>query len=690
MLDKSIQYLKGIGPKRSKILGKIGIFTVRDLISHFPRDYDDRRKIAKIASIKSNEKVTLSTKSEYFQVISLNRNLSAFKVALSDGTGIVFGTFFRKINPYHKHDIFARLKNDFVKGNHVLVQGQAEYNFGEKQIKIEEYEVIDPKTPNKELIHFNRIVPVYPLTEGINQKWLREIIRSILEEASSSWPEVMPSKISAQKHLIPSSLALKKIHFPNEVAEAQKARQKLALDEFLVLETALTLVKKKNKQNIKSRNYAIKKNLLTPFRTKLGFEFTHEQKKCINEIFSNLQKPSPMNRLLLGDVGSGKTAVALSSILLAIENNYQTALLAPTEILAEQHYLMIQELLSGLPVNSALLTGKLSSSGKEKKDLLQKIAQGGINLVIGTHALLEEKVKFKNLGLIVIDEQHRFGVMQRARLHKKASLPDVLVMTATPIPRTLALTVYGDLDISTINALPPGRQPIITLHLNEESAYNQVKQEIKKGHQAYIVYPLVEESDKLELKSATEEAARMSISVFRDFKVGLLHGQMPTKIKEKTMLDFKNKKFDILISTTVIEVGIDVPNATVMVIEHADRFGLATLHQLRGRVGRGTAQSYCILLGIPRTDDAKRRIKTMTSTCDGFKIAEEDLAIRGPGEFFGIAQHGAPPLKAGNILTDVKLIEEAKSIATNIMDSDPDLLNKQHAVLRNELIRNYQ
>jgi ATP-dependent DNA helicase RecG len=690
MLDESVQYIKGIGPKRAKILSQIGIETVRDILSYYPKAYDDRREISKAGAVVSGENAVLSVKSELSEVIKLNAKLSLFKAALSDGTGMIYGTFFRQSNPYFKHDIFAKLKNDFKKGSKLLVYGQVEQNFGEKQIKIEEYEVIPDNNKNIVSAGFNRIVPLYALSEGINQKWLRDIILEALKKYSHLWPEILPEKIKNSENMQQASEALKHIHFPESFQDAEDARKRLAFDEFLLFQAALQMVKKKTKNRKKARAYDIKKNLLTPFKQKLGFEFAKSQKKVINEIFSDMQEEKPMNRLLLGDVGSGKTVVALSSMLLAVENGYQAALIAPTEILAEQHFITVNEKISGLPVRMALLTSRASGTKKEKQALKKALSEGRIDIAIGTHAMLQKDVSFKNLALAVIDEQHRFGVLQRAGFKQKGQYPDVLVMTATPIPRTLALTVYGDLDISTITELPCGRQPVKTLFLNEDKAYTLVKQEVKNQNQAFIVYPLIEESDKVEAKAAVKETEYLSVTVFKEYKVGLLHGQMPSKEKERVMLDFKNKKFDILISTTVIEVGIDIPNATVMIIEHAERFGLATLHQLRGRIGRGPGKSYCILLGTPRTEESKRRIAIMQSTNNGFKIAEEDLAIRGPGEFFGTSQSGIPPFKAGNILSDVILIEKSKYFAENITKTDALLKNKDLTNLNRELLRMYK
>jgi ATP-dependent DNA helicase RecG len=682
---KPVQFIKGVGPAKAKLLARLGISSVRDLLGHFPREYEDRRNILKIAGLVNGQKAVISGTIEASDIVKLNFSLSVFKVAVQDGTGIAFGLFYRKSNPYHSHDIFSTLKKTLERGKKVLLSGQVEINFGEKQLRVEDYAVDDGSTA---LDEFRRIVPVYPLTEGINQKWLRSLVSTALAKYAEGWGELVPEEIIRAMNLSRSAGALRVIHYPAGLPEAETARQRMALDEFLLLEAALSLSRKAHSKLSKPRSYEIKKNLLTPFRSKLGFEFTAAQKKVINEIFTDMQRVKPMNRLLLGDVGSGKTVVALSAMLLAAENGYQSALIAPTEILAEQHFLTINQILDGLGVRTALLTGR-SSKAAEKRKIKESIASGAAGIIIGTHALLEEKIAFKKLAMIVIDEQHRFGVLQRAKIQAKSSKPDVLVMTATPIPRTLALTLYGDLDISVIDKIPPGRIPVSTIHYPEQAGYDMVKAQVKAGRQAYIVYPLVEESDKIELKAAVKEAENLSATVFKGYRLCLLHGQLPSQEKERIMLDFRAGKYDVMIATTVIEVGIDIPNATVMLIQHADRFGLATLHQLRGRIGRGSEKSYCVLLGEPRTPEAGARFDVMLSTSDGFKIAEEDLKLRGPGEFFGTAQHGIPPLKAADLIKDVKILEKAREIADTITGSDPGLDSPSNKSLRDELLAAY-
>ena len=687
MIDQPVQFIKGVGPAKARILSRIGINTINDLLTYFPKAYEDRRTETKIAALIDGNKAVIRGKVEFAEVIKLSFSLSAYKAAVFDGTGIAFIMFFRKVNPYHKYDIFSSLRKELVQGAVVAVSGQAEIKPGEKQLRAEEYEVVSE--PSKDSANFGRIIPVYRGTEGLNLKWLRNLIKSTLDKYSGEIKyDIIPDRIARREELPEIPRAVSRLHFPDTFEEAETARQRIALNEFLLLETALAITRKNNNKIDKGREYGIKRSLLTPFRSKLGFEFTHSQKKVINEIFSDMQLTKPMNRLLMGDVGSGKTVVALSAMLLASENGYQSAFLSPTEILAEQHYVTLKRILQGLPVSVILLTSKGQRPG-EKKLSVERIKKGEADIVIGTHALLQGNIAFKNLGLTVIDEQHRFGVLQREAIRKKGLEPDVLVMTATPIPRTLALTVYGDLDVSVIDELPPGRKPVETMHLDTTRAYELVKKEISNRNQAFIVYPLIEESDKLELKAAVKEAKSLAESVFKGFRIGLLHGQMPSADKERTMEAFRSGAFDILISTTVIEVGIDIPNATVMVIEHADRFGLATLHQLRGRIGRGSNRSFCVLIGQTKTDEAKRRFNAMLSASDGFKIAEEDLDLRGPGEFFGTTQHGLPELKAGNVVKDLKIIDTARRIAAEIVENDEGIDKSENSALKTELKRVY-
>jgi len=690
-LYDSIKFLKGVGPERAKLFNKLGIKTIHNLLTYFPKRYEDRKTYKKIAQLTEGETTTITGKVEMTDVVQINPKLAVFKAAISDSTGIIYATFYKK--PNFRYDVFSKLKKEFTKGTNVILYGKVEKFYNTKQIRPEEYEIL--RGDESDLIHTDRIVPIYQLTEGLNNRFFRTIIKQALDKYLKFWVEILPEELRIKNNLPDVRSSIQTIHFPENFYELNMARKRLSFDEFLLLELAMVISKKSLKEKRKSHTYQIKKNLLTPFKQKLGFEFTKAQKKVINEIFNDMLSEYPMNRLLIGDVGSGKTVVALSAVLLAIENNYQTAFMAPTEILAEQHYYTIKQFLSGLDVKIELLTG--STKPKHKKTVIEKLAKGEIDILIGTHALIEEKIKFRNLKLVVIDEQHKFGVTQRQKLLQKGGTSgshkqiDVLIMTATPIPRTLSLTIYGDLDISTIDELPPGRKPVKTLYMSEDyKAYEFVKNEIEKGHQAWIVFPLVEESDKLELKSAVNEAKKLKETFFSKYNVGLLHGQMPGKEKEKIMLDFRAGLYDILITTTVIEIGLDVPNATIIVIEHADRFGLATLHQLRGRVGRSKdLDSYCILLGEPKTEEAKKRIEVMLSTNDGFLIAEKDLEIRGSGEFFGTAQHGLSELKIGNILEDSDIINKTRNIAEDIIQADMYLSKPEYRNLKIELLRKY-
>ncbi|MDE2509688.1 MAG: ATP-dependent DNA helicase RecG, partial [Elusimicrobia bacterium] len=475
---------------------------------------------------------------------------------------------------------------------------------------------------------------------------------------------------------------------PRSDAELEAGRARLAYEELLLLEVAWILKRRQTRGVLKNYGYDIKRTLLTPFRAALGFELTHAQKRVINEIFDDMKKGYPMTRLLQGDVGSGKTVVALSALLLAVENGGQGALMAPTEILADQHRVTLDRILKGLPVRIASLTSRVPK--KEREKILDKIAAGEIDIVVGTHAVLEEDVRFKNLKLAVIDEQHRFGVRQRTTLRQKGAMIDLLVMTATPIPRTLALALYGDLEVSTIDELPPGRAPIKTELASSSAAMGAVRREVAQGRQAYVVYPIIEESARLDLQSAKAEYERLRTEVFPDLKVALIHGAMAPKLKNKVMEEFSRGEWQVLVATPVIEVGIDVPNATVMVIQNADRFGLASLHQLRGRIGRGAAESTCYLVANPKTPEAAHRLQTMTDTSDGFRIGEEDLKLRGPGELLGTAQSGELSLQVADLFKDAELLAYARADADEVLAADAKLLKPEHALLRRRLLALYQ
>ncbi|MCL1971426.1 MAG: ATP-dependent DNA helicase RecG [Endomicrobia bacterium] len=680
-LDSEVQYIKGIGPKRAQALAKLGIKNAGDLLTFFPSQYQDRTRAVPISNAYKLPQCCIRGRVGKAYERKLSMGLFLLDIEIFDNSGMAYARFFRKKNPYSKIDVFASIKKAFEPGKTAYIYGDAKVEIGAKYIAVNDYEIVD--FPDSIPSVFNKIIPVYPATEGLNQKVIREAVKNVLDTAAGLYPDIsdiMPDFQGVSK--IKSYDAIRNIHYPSTLESAETARRSLAAQEFFVLETTLAISRNNVKKNPKKQKYEIKKSLLTPFREHLKFEFTKAQKKAINDIFEDMRDIHPMNRMLMGDVGSGKTVVALSAVLLAAENGFQSMIAAPTEILAEQHFLTISNMLDGLGVKTVLATSSTLKKKSEREKILSDIESGQTQIVIGTHALIEDRVKFNNLSLIVVDEQHRFGVMQKYAALDKAESPDILMMTATPIPRALAMTVYGEMDMTVIDELPPGRIPIKTYFVSESAAYSKTIAELKAGGQAYIVYPLIDESDKIALKSATSEAEKLSKSYFKDYKVGLLHGKMKPAEKNDIMKKFKNKEFDILISTTVIEVGIDVPNASVMMIQHADRFGLSALHQLRGRIGRGKKQSYCFLVGSAKSETAAKRLKIMTETNNGFEIAEEDLRMRGPGELMGTVQHGFPEFKAGDLIKDADIIGFSKDFARKLVDEDPKLAKNEHFVLK--------
>ncbi|MBA7503154.1 ATP-dependent DNA helicase RecG [subsurface metagenome] len=667
-LNMSVQFLKGVGPERARILKKIGIETVGDLITYFPFRHEDRAHLKLFAQITPGEEATVLAVVSEHKITFTRGGRPLLKILLEDGSGKATMVCFNQLY----------LKDSLPPGTSVVLHGKFESIFRDLQITNFTYEKLAGE--EDDLIHTKRIVPIYQVTSKLNLRFLRTLIKRALDSYLSYLRETLSETILREYNLMLYQQAVYNIHFPSTREKGEDARRRLIFEEFFFWELAMALRRRQVKVINKNRKYQLRKNLLTAFKEKLPFDFTSAQKRVIREIFNDLMSPKPMNRLLQGDVGSGKTVVALAALLLVVENGYQAAVMAPTEILAEQHYLTLRQMLEGLQVKVELATGKMGQ--KKKREVYQRIVRGESQIIIGTHALIEQGVKFSNLALAVIDEQHKFGVMQRARLRKKGENLDILVMTATPIPRTLTLTVYGDLDVSIIDQLPPGRRKILTQRLSEEEAYQMVIDGARKGQQAYIVYPIINESDKLELRAAVKMAERLMATVFKDLRVGLLHGQMKSDEKEQVMMKFLNREFDILITTTIIEVGIDVANACLMVIEHSERFGLATLHQLRGRVGRGTEQSLCILLGQTKTEEAKKRAQIMLETNDGFRIAEEDLRLRGGGEFFGTQQHGLPEFKIGNIVFDHRELELARQAAFHLISKDPVLTLPENGVIK--------
>jgi ATP-dependent DNA helicase RecG len=675
--DLQIQYIKGVGPKRVKLLNRIGIKTVQDALYCLPYRYEDRSNVKKISDLVCGDVGTISGKVISAEVISLPmKNLKIFELTVNDGSGLLKGKWFNQ--PF--------MKKNFKIGQEVLLCGTVKSNpyWGVGfEIDNPEYEII---TDDDAFIHTNRVVPVYKVTSGLSVRQLRSIMFNIITTYIKDTIDTIPEEILSRNSLPGLSISLSQLHFPDSHVNIEflnkgvsDFHKRLSFDELFMLELGLAIMKR---SSVLEKGIAFNPEgiFLKRLIEMLPFSLTSAQKRVFSDIFRDMKSPYPMNRLIQGDVGSGKTVVALMAMLTATECGYQSALMAPTEILAEQHYFTIHTLIENLGLKICLLTGS-------KKDRpLNEIASGEIDIIVGTHALIQEGVIFKNLGLIVIDEQHRFGVMQRALLRKKAINPDVLVMTATPIPRTLALTLYGDLDYSVIDELPPYRKPVTTLLLNSKQKdyiYKLIEEELKKRRQVYVVYPIIEESEKIDLKSAIIGKNAFE-KFFPEYKVGLLHGKVKAQEREKIMESFKRGEIDILVSTTVIEVGVDVPNASLMLIIHAERFGLSQLHQLRGRIGRDSHRSVCILIAYePYGDEARWRLNIMAKSNDGFRIAEEDLKIRGPGEFFGTRQSGMPDLKIANIVRDAILLNTARTEAFNLIERDPDL--KGFPLLRKSL-----
>ncbi|MDE2144139.1 MAG: ATP-dependent DNA helicase RecG [Elusimicrobia bacterium] len=683
-LDSPLQFLKGVGPRRAALFERLGVRTVEDLLHHYPRQWQDRHETADLRLPTATGLVVLRGRVLRASGHSAGPRLAVYKATLATAHGKVECVWFKHLS--RRFDVFSALKAEVTEGADLWVVGHADPDLtGIREIRVDEHY---PLTDERWRTHVARLTPVYALTEGLTQRFVRELTHAALEAHADQATDAVPAALMAKRKLLAAPQALRGIHFPRSDAELEAGRARLAYEELLLLEVAWILKRRQTRGVLKNYGYDIKRTLLTPFRAALGFELTHAQKRVINEIFDDMKKGYPMTRLLQGDVGSGKTVVALSALLLAVENGGQGALMAPTEILADQHRVTLDRILKGLPVRIASLTSRVPK--KEREKILDKIAAGEIDIVVGTHAVLEEDVRFKNLKLAVIDEQHRFGVRQRTTLRQKGAMIDLLVMTATPIPRTLALALYGDLEVSTIDELPPGRAPIKTELASSSAAMGAVRREVAQGRQAYVVYPIIEESARLDLQSAKAEYERLRTEVFPDLKVALIHGAMAPKLKNKVMEEFSRGEWQVLVATPVIEVGIDVPNATVMVIQNADRFGLASLHQLRGRIGRGAAESTCYLVANPKTPEAAHRLQTMTDTSDGFRIGEEDLKLRGPGELLGTAQSGELSLQVADLFKDAELLAYARADADEVLAADAKLLKPEHALLRRRLLALYQ
>jgi ATP-dependent DNA helicase RecG len=677
ILKKSVQYIKGIGAARAALFNNLGIFTVNDMLTHFPREYEDRSVLKSVSQLEDGEACSFEgyIVSEVTE-LKPRKGLSIYKVIIRDHTGTIAASWFNQ--PY--------IKNVFRTGDRYIFYGKVT-----KRSRI--FEVQNPvyeKSNDDEARNSCRIVPIYPATARLSQNIIRGAISSALEIAEDSLIEYLPQNVREHYMLSEFSFALKNIHFPQSDEAFRLARYRLVFDELLFLQLGLLSMKSAIEHQSKGIMHKPVKEL-EDFIASLPFSLTNAQTKVFKEIEKDMESDRVMSRLVQGDVGSGKTVVAAMALFKAVRNGYQGSLMVPTEILAEQHFKTLEPLFSGFGIRVALLTG--SAPKKQRAEISEGLEGGKIDVLIGTHALIEGNVEFKRLGLVITDEQHRFGVRQRAALSAKGINPDTLVMTATPIPRTLALILYGDLDISIIDELPPGRKPIKTYVVDDskrERINNFIRKNVSDGRQVYIVCPLVEESDAIEAKSAMELAERIARHDFRELKVGLVHGRMKSSDKDKAMKDFVSGNINILVSTTVIEVGVNVPNATVMVIENAERFGLAQLHQLRGRVGRGADQSHCILYNSGNSNIAEKRMKVMESTNDGFIISEKDLELRGPGEFFGTRQHGIPDLKIANLYRDIEILKKAQESAMNIIRNDRHLAAEENNGLRNLVIEKFK
>ncbi len=694
--EARVQFIKGIGPYRAKLLEKIGIETLKNALFYLPYRYEDRRNIKNISELFGNFRETVAGVVQSAEIIKTPRKgTRIFELTISDGTGSIKAKWFNQ--PF--------MRKQFRVGQKIVLCGVVKpnlYHGSPFEIANPDFEIISKG--KDDFLHTSRIVPIYKTTSGLSVKLLRNMMYTIIQHSLPKMKDPVPEPILIRNHLKSLNESIVNVHFPDDNLNVDdlnngttEYHRRLSFDELFYLELGLMLLKR-NRKLEKGISFQRGGKFVKRLRQQLPYRLTGAQERVFKEILMDMESPHPMNRLLQGDVGSGKTIVALLSMLTAIDSGYQATMMAPTEILAEQHYRNICNLLRNSYVDPVrenhseglticLLTGKKAehfhflpnpvSVNEAESDIREDIAKGVIHIVIGTHTLIQESVRFKSLGLIVIDEQHRFGVMQRSTLRQKGINPDVLIMTATPIPRTLALTLYGDLNYSVIDELPPQRQPVKTklyFEKQKHQLYGEIYEELKKNGQVYIVYPAIEEDEDSSLHSAIVGKERLE-KIFKGVRIGLIHGKMKSIEQERIMDDFKKRKIDILVSTTVIEVGVDVPSATFMIIVHAERFGLSQLHQLRGRVGRGKKESKCVLLAYPPLgDEAKKRLNIMVKTTDGFRVAEEDLTIRGPGEFLGTKQSGMPDLKIANIIRDARWLEIAKDESNRLVSSDPEFL----------------
>jgi ATP-dependent DNA helicase RecG len=680
-LEDPLQFFKGVGPQGAEALARLDLHTVGDLLRHYPRRWEDRSHFVRAGEVRPGEWVTVrgivvAATTKYPK----GPRLAVTEALLDDAGEAVRLVWFNQ--PY----LEKTLKRIAAAGQSIVAYGQARRSGWSVEIQTPEWEELggegDP-------LSANRIVPVYAATEGIRQSRIRRLVDSALRDCLSLVEEPLPGDIRRTHGLLGAAEAVRNIHFPDSQEMLDQARRRLIFEEFFLLQVLLALRRRANSHEARGILFDVDiERVRADLKQIVPFTLTAAQQRTIREIAADVASGRAMNRLLQGDVGSGKTVVALAAALMSVANGCQAAIMAPTEILAQQHAIVLRRLLEPLGLAVELATGSLMK--REKAGVRERLASGQSHIAVGTHALIQEGVDFARLGLVVIDEQHRFGVLQRQALAKKGARPHVLVMTATPIPRTLTLTLYGDLDVSVLDELPPGRKPILThwkAAAKRAQVYSAAQRLLAEGRQVYVVCPLIEESEKLQAKSATQLSEHIAASVFPQYRVGLLHGQMKPDEKESVMTRFKAHEIDILVSTTVIEVGIDVPNASVIIIEDADRFGLAQLHQLRGRVGRGEHASFCILMADPKTEDGRARMEALTATGDGFRIAEEDLRLRGPGEFYGTRQSGVPELTIADILRDIDVLVETREAAFTLVEADPRLQAPDHAPLRRAIER---
>ena len=663
-LSDDVRMVKHVGPKKAQLLKKLGIETVYDLVTYYPRAYEDESTISHISELHAGERESVLGTIMNISERTVRRNMTILKVMISDGTGFVQVVWFNQ----------RYLKKQLKTGSRIFIKGKVQYAYGgHGQLSISnisDYQILDDEESPE-----TGIQPVYAATEKITQKYLRSIMHAVLDEMSAV-PEMLPESLLQKTGMMRRRRAMSAIHFPDDYDELRQARERLAFEELYIIQCGLFLLKKESRDNKNGVRHLISSHLVDKVIKGFPYTLTRDQEKAWREIEADMERNMPMRRLLEGDVGSGKTAIAALALTKTVENGYQGALMAPTEILARQHYENFSHMLEGTGINIGFLSGHLTK--KQRDEMHDNISSHRVDIVIGTHALIQDSVTFDSLGLVVTDEQHRFGVEQRAALEKKGhSSPDVLVMTATPIPRTMTLTVYGDLDISVIHELPPGRKPVRTFLRTPDRRtliYQYVRSQIEEGRQAYVVCPLIETSEEsTDIPSAEEVYAELSNGIFNGIPCGIVHGRLKLTEKEDVMRRFHDGSIKLLVDTTVIEVGVNVPNASIMVIENADRFGLAQLHQLRGRVGRGPYKSFCILVSANRSDKARERLGIMEKISDGFRLAEEDLKLRGPGQFFGNMQHGLPDLKIADVIGDMDLLVKARRAAIKTMSSNEEL-----------------